>query len=91
MGRAFAIFHSAYPANRAKSGAEHLTATTATGGQHTAAILGGHAGTEAMHLAALTLLGLVSTEHREHSLLFSVCMALRACIRNAQDTTKQPP
>ena len=49
-----------------------LAATTTTGGQDTTAILGGHAGTEAVHLAALTLLGLVGTEHGSTLLTFCV-------------------
>jgi hypothetical protein len=47
-----------------------LAATTTTGSQHAAAVLGGHTGTEAVHLAALTLLGLVGTEHVSTLLTF---------------------
>ena len=46
-----------------------LFATAATAGsQNPTTVLGRHAGTEAMHLAALTFLGLVCTEHNQHSL-----------------------
>ena len=61
MGRALPIH--AMNLRPLRSGAENLAAATTAGGQHTAAVLGGHAGTETMHLAALTLLGLVGTEH----------------------------
>ena len=45
-----------------------LFATAATAGsQNPTTVLGRHAGTEAMHLAALTLFGLVCTEHDQHS------------------------
>ena len=53
-----------------QSDSQFLAATTTTGGQHAATVLGGHTGTEAMHLAALTLLGLVGTEHLQHSFAF---------------------
>ena len=64
MGAGFFGFHLYDPIS-----AEHLAATAATGGQHTTAVLGGHTGTETMHLAALTLFGLISTEHCETLLL----------------------
>ena len=44
-----------------------LAAATTAGSQNTTAVLGRHPGTEAMHLAALALLGLISTEHGQHS------------------------
>ena len=53
------------------SDSQNLAATTTTGSQDTTAILGGHTGAEAVHLAALTLLGLVSTEHRSTLLTIS--------------------
>ena len=48
---------------------QFLAATTTAGGENAAAVLGGHAGTETMHLAALALFGLIRTEHVS-SLLF---------------------
>ena len=42
-------------------------ATSAAAGKNLAAILGGHAGTEAVHLRALTLLGLISSDGRSHN------------------------
>jgi len=71
-----------------RSGAENLAATTTTGGQNTAAILGGHTGTEAMHLAALTLLGLVSTEHYNTTPLTNFMYGVAYFI-STQNTTKQ--
>ena len=44
-----------------------LAAAATAGSQNTTAVLGRHPGTEAMHLAALALLGLISTEHGQHS------------------------
>ena len=44
-----------------------FAAAATAGSQNPAAVLGRHAGTESMHLAALTLLGLISTEHGQHS------------------------
>ena len=41
-------------------------ATGAAAGKNLAAILGGHTGTEAMHLGALALLGLISSDGRSH-------------------------
>ena len=46
---------------------QFLAATAAAGCQHPASIPGGHAGAETMDLAALTLLGLISTKHCQHS------------------------
>lgn len=43
-------------------------ATSAAAGKNLATILGGHAGTEAVHLRALTLLGLISSDRGSHSL-----------------------
>ena len=40
-----------------------LAATVAAAGQHLAAVLGAHAGTETMHLVALAFLGLIGTFH----------------------------
>ena len=42
---------------------QFLAAAAAAGSQNPAAVLGRHPGTEAVYLAALTLLGLVCTEH----------------------------
>ena len=42
---------------------QFLAAAATAGSQNPTAILGGHAGTEAMHLVALALLGLIGTEH----------------------------
>ena len=42
-------------------------ATSAAASQDLAAILGGHTGTEAMHLCALTLLGLISSDRGSHN------------------------
>ena len=42
-------------------------ATGAAAGKNLAAILGGHTGTEAVHLGALTLLGLISSDRRCHN------------------------
>ena len=53
-----------------RSDSQDLTAAATTGCQYTTAILGVHTRTEAVHLAALTLLGLVSTEHGQHSSRF---------------------
>ena len=52
-----------------KSHRQDLAATKTAAGQHVAAVLGLHAGAETMHLAALTLFGLISTEHCETLLL----------------------
>ena len=41
-------------------------AAGAAAGKNLAAVLGGHAGTEAMHLRALALLGLISSDGRGH-------------------------
>jgi hypothetical protein len=41
-------------------------AASTTAGENLTAILGGHTGTEAMHLRALTLLGLISSDGRSH-------------------------
>ena len=46
-------------------------ATGTTAGKHLAAVLGGHAGTETMHLRALALLGLIRSDGRSHTLLHS--------------------
>ena len=62
MGRA--LPNLAYEAVLTESGAEHLAATAAAGGQHTAAVLGGHTGTEAVHLGTMPLIGLISALHR---------------------------
>ena len=43
-------------------------AAAAAGCQNTAAVLRGHPGAESVHLAALALLGLIRTEHCQHSL-----------------------
>ena len=40
-----------------------FAATATAGSQDPAAVLGGHPGTESVHFAALTLLGLIRTEH----------------------------
>ncbi len=37
------------------------------GGQHLAAVLGAHAGTETMHLVALAFLGLIGTFHENNN------------------------
>ena len=42
-------------------------ATSAAAGENLTAVLGGHAGTEAVHLGALTLLGLISSDGRSHN------------------------
>mgnify|MGYP003485297283 CR=1 FL=1 len=65
-----------------------LAATTTTGSQHAAAVLGGHTGTEAVHLAALTLLGLVSTEHYNTTPLANFMYGV-AYFYSTQNTTKQ--
>ena len=44
-----------------------FAAAAAAGSQNPAAVLGRHPGTEAVYLAALALLGLVRTEHSQHS------------------------
>ena len=44
-----------------------FAAAAAAGSQNPAAVLGRHPGAEAMHLAALAFLGLVCTEHGQHS------------------------
>ena len=49
-------------------GGQHLAATRTARTQDIAAILGFHAGTEAMHLGALALFGLIRTEHRINTL-----------------------
>ena len=55
-----------------------LFATAATAGsQNPTTVIGRHAGTEAMHLAALTLLGLVCTEHSQHSSRFRTGSRIR--------------
>lgn len=51
-----------------QSDGQGLAAATTTGGEHAATVLGGHTRAEAVHFAALTLLGLVGTEHVQHSL-----------------------
>ena len=56
---------------------QFLAATTPAGGENAAAVLGGHAGTETMHLAALALFGLIRTEHVS-SLLFMTLRENRA-------------
>ena len=38
-----------------------------TAGENLTAVLGGHTGTEAVHLRALTLLGLISSDGRSHN------------------------
>ena len=43
-----------------------LVAAGAAAGKNLAAVLGGHTGTEAMHLRALALLGLISSDRRCH-------------------------
>ena len=50
-------------------------ATGAAAGKNLAAILGGHTGTEAVHLRALTLLGLIRSDRRCHNytLLIFAC------------------
>ena len=67
-GRASSTKHIAFTPAGQNSDRQLFPAATAAGSQHTAAVLGGHAGTEAVHLAPLTLLGLVCTEHDQHSL-----------------------
>ena len=42
-------------------------ATSAAAGENLTAVLGGHTGTEAVHLGALTLLGLISSDGRSHN------------------------
>ena len=42
-------------------------AASTTAGENLTAVLGGHAGTEAVHLGALTLLGLISSDRRCHN------------------------
>jgi hypothetical protein len=44
-----------------------FAAAATAGSQNTTTVLGRHPGTEAMHLAALAFLGLVCTEHGQHS------------------------
>ena len=44
-----------------------LAATTATGGEHATAVLGAHAGTEAVNLVTLALFGLISTFHDDNN------------------------
>ena len=56
---------------RTQSDSQLLAAATTTGGQHTAAIPRGHTRPETVHLAALTLLGLIRTEHAQHSSMIS--------------------
>ena len=46
-----------------KSHRQDLAATKTAAGQHVAAVLGHHTGAETMHLAALTLFGLIRSEH----------------------------
>lgn len=58
--------------------AEHLAATTTACRQHAATVLGGHALTKAMHLAALTLFGLIGTKHMNtpcSSIKYGACAA----------------
>ncbi len=54
-----------------RSDGQHLATATATSSQHTTAILRGHTGPETVHFAALTLFGLISTEHVQHSLCWT--------------------
>ena len=65
--------HTALCRGMAELDGQLLAATTTAGGQNATAVLGGHTGTEAVHLAALTLLGLVGTEHV--STLLTFCLS----------------
>ena len=60
--------------------AELFTALGTAAAENVAAISGGHAGTEAVHLAALPLLGLESTYHDNTSLSFYERPAGRLCV-----------
>jgi hypothetical protein len=60
------------------SNGKNLAATAAAGSQNTAAIFGGHPGTEAMHLAALALFRLESTKHKTTLLVIQ-----KSCICDA--------
>jgi len=72
------------------SGAEHLAATVTAGRQHAAAVFGGHASAEAVHLAALNLFGLVGTEHvRTTPCRNLILYGFARLYPNTQDTTKQ--
>ncbi len=48
---------------RRGSHGQFLASAAATGSENTAAVFGGHAGAETMHLAALTFFRLIGTEH----------------------------
>ena len=68
MGRAGAGGITAamsYQSDGVGNGQAGAAASTAAG-ENLTAVLGGHTGTEAVHLRALTLLGLVSSDGRSH-------------------------
>lgn len=68
----------------ADSGAKHLAAATTASRQYAATVLGGHTGAEAMDFAALTLLGLIGTEHDDTLLIQNNGEFIRAPVyRNA--------
>ena len=59
-----------------KSDRQLLAAAAAARSQNPAAVPCRHAGAEAMDLIALTLLGLISTKHFEHSSFIDILQGL---------------
>ena len=55
-----------YQSDGVGNGQAGAAASTAAG-ENLTAVLGGHTGTEAVHLGALTLLGLISSDGRSHN------------------------
>ena len=66
---------------------QFLPAAATAGSQNTTAVLGRHPGTEAMHLAALALLGLISTEHGQHSSQILIVLRIREKTRSREHHT----
>ena len=67
-GASDSLFHlTVHRSTVCRLGRENLAAAQTTGLQDVAAGLGLHAGTEAVNLGALTLLGLISTEHGKYT------------------------
>jgi hypothetical protein len=63
---------------------QFLPAAATAGSQNPAAVLGRHPGAETVHLAALTLLGLIRTEHVQH--LSSISFFRACCPEDLQNS-----
>ena len=86
--RAGLIHSHVMPAVRCLLHRQLFTAAGAAGSQNTAAVLGRHTGTEAVHLAALTLFGLIRTEHLQQLLTSIIHRGSPDSLRNSLNSIR---